>query len=78
MKPKEFSEYQGMSIDELREQVDGHRLQIFKMREKKVVEELSNPYQIRAKRREVAQLKTLIRQKELAVNPKKARKRKKR
>lgn len=75
MKSQELNEYRGMSIAELGEQVDQHRDQIYKMREKMAVEEVSNPFQIRMKRREVAQLKTLIRQKELADNPRQGKKR---
>ena len=78
MKSQDLNEYRGMSIAELSEQVDEHREQIYKLREKMAVEEASNPFQVRMKRREVAQLKTLIRQKEIAQNPRLVKKRKKR
>ncbi|MBI4613789.1 MAG: 50S ribosomal protein L29 [Planctomycetes bacterium] len=69
MKKEKFNEYRAMGIPELTAEIDKRREQVYKLREKKVYEDLSNPFEIRILRREIAQLATLVRQKELAANP---------
>jgi len=63
-----------MKIKEIREKEDGHLLHelsekqkhLFKLRTQAVTEKLENPSQLGRTRREIAQIKTILRQRELA------------
>ncbi len=63
MKPSEMRE---LTADELSKKIEAARKELFDLRFKKALHQLDNPAQLRTLRHQVAQLKTVLREKELA------------
>ena len=70
-----------MTVKEIREKETGHlkealgetRKHLFDLRSQAVTEKLEDPSQLRKTRREIAQMQTILRQRELAAKPKPAK-----
>ena len=67
MKNKKAEEYRGLSIDELKGEVETLRARQFEMRTQSVTEKLEDPSQLKKVKRELARIQTVIREKELAA-----------
>ncbi|MDQ3440186.1 MAG: 50S ribosomal protein L29 [Planctomycetota bacterium] len=70
-----------MTVKEIREKETGHlkealgetRKHLFDLRSQAVTEKLEDPSQLRKTRREIAQMQTILRQRELEAQPKPAK-----
>lgn len=70
-----------MTVKEIREKETGHlteelverRKHLFNLRSQAVTEKLEDPTQLRKTRKEIAQVQTILRQRELEANPKPAK-----
>lgn len=70
-----------MTVKEIREKETGHlaeelaekRKHLFNLRSQAVTEKLEDPSQLRKTRKEIAQMQTILRQRELQANPKPAK-----
>jgi len=62
MKARELRE---MSDEELRQELENYRKELFNLRHQKVVGQLDNPAQMRKARREIARILTILREREL-------------
>ena len=67
MKNKKAEEYRGLTTDELNSEVEDLRARQFQMRTQSVTEKLDDPSQLQKVKREIAVIKTVIREKELAA-----------
>ncbi len=66
MKVKEIKE---MSDDELRKALNDSKEELFKLRFQLATGQLDNPMRIKEVKRNIARVKTVIRQKELGIYP---------
>ncbi|KUK13576.1 MAG: 50S ribosomal protein L29 [Synergistetes bacterium] len=64
MKAKELRD---LTIDELREKYKELKKELFNLRFQKAVGQLGNPMRIRQVKRDIARIKTVIREKELGI-----------
>ena len=70
-----------MTVKEIREKETGHlteelaerRKHLFDLRSQAVTEKLEDPSQLRKTRKEIAQMQTILRQRELEASPKQAK-----
>ena len=65
MKVKEMRD---LSVQELKDEITGLKKKLFELRMARALHKLENPMQIPAVKHEIAQLKTVIREKELAIS----------
>ena len=66
MKVKEIKE---MSQDELRKALDDSKDELFKLKFQLATGQLDNPMRIKEVKKDIARVKTIIRQKELGIFP---------
>lgn len=68
MKAKEYREkIRNMSLEELKKEEQELRSQLFKLRFKSATSPIDNPVQVRYIKRDIARVKTVIKEKELAA-----------
>lgn len=65
MKVNELKEMREVSIDELQKKVMEHKAELFNLRFQLATGQLENPMRIRDVKKSIAQLKTILREKEL-------------
>ncbi len=69
MKAKEYREkIRNMSLEELKAEEQELRSQLFKLRFKGATSPIDNPVQVRYIKRDIARVKTVIKEKELAAS----------
>ena len=64
MKAKEIKELRGLSIEKLEEKLQGLKKDLFMLRMQHATNQLDNPMQIAAVKKDIARIKTIIREKE--------------
>ena len=62
-----MSKYDDMSVEELKVQLQDSMLSLENLRFQKALQQLENPLRIRQTRREIAQIKTMLREYELGI-----------
>ena len=67
MKAKEMKEIRGLSIEKLEEKLQGLKKDLFMLRMQHATNQLDNPMQIAAVKKDIARIKTIIREKETNV-----------
>ena len=67
MKAKEIKELRGLSIEKLEEKLQGLKKDLFMLRMQHATNQLDNPMQIAAVKKDIARIKTIIREKETNV-----------
>ena len=67
MKAKEIKEVRGMSIEKLQEKLQELKKDLFMLRMQHATNQLDNPLQIAAVKKDIARIKTIIREKETNV-----------
>ena len=67
MKAKEIKEVRGMSIEKLQEKLQELKKDLFMLRMQLATNQLDNPMQIGAVKKDIARIKTIIREKETNV-----------
>ena len=67
MKAKEIKEVRGMSVDKLQEKLQELKKDLFMLRMQHATNQLENPMQIEAVKKDIARIKTIIREKETNV-----------
>ena len=67
MKAKEIKEVRGMSIEKLQEKLQELKKDLFMLRMQHATNQLDNPLQIAAVKKNIARIKTIIREKETNV-----------
>ena len=67
MKAKEIKEIRGLSAEKLEEKLQGLKKDLFMLRMQHATNQLDNPMQIAAVKKEIARIKTIIREKETNV-----------
>ena len=67
MKAKEIKELRGLSIEKLEEKLQGLKKDLFMLRMQHATNQLDNPLQIAAVKKNIARIKTIIREKETNV-----------
>ena len=69
MKAKEYKEkIRKMSIEELKAEEQELKAQLFKLRFKEATSPVDNPVQVRYIKRDIARVRTIIREKELSAS----------
>ena len=69
MKAKDYREkIRKMSVEELRAEEQELKAQLFKLRYKGATSPIDNPVQVRYIKRDIARIRTVIREKQLAAN----------
>ena len=63
MKAKEIKEVRGMSIEKLQEKLQELKKDLFMLRMQHATNQLDNPMQIAATKKDIARVKTIIREK---------------
>ena len=63
MKAKEIKEVRGMSIEKLQEKLQELKKDLFMLRMQHATNQLDNPMQIAAVKKDIARVKTIIREK---------------
>lgn len=66
MKSSEIKELRDLSETELNEKLDGLNKELFNLRFQHAVNQLDNPLRLKAVKKDIARVKTIIREKELA------------
>ncbi len=66
MKSSEIKELRDLSEAELSEKLDGLNKELFNLRFQHAVNQLDNPLRLKAVKKDIARVKTIIREKELA------------
>ncbi len=66
MKSSEIKELRDLSEAELNEKLDGLNKELFNLRFQHAVNQLDNPLRLKAVKKDIARVKTIIREKELA------------
>ncbi len=66
MKSSEIKELRDLSAAELSEKLDGLNKELFNLRFQHAVNQLDNPLRLKAVKKDIARVKTIIREKELA------------
>ena len=67
MKAKEIKEIRGLSVEKLEEKLQDLKKDLFMLRMQHATNQLDNPMQIAAVKKDIARIKTLIREKETNV-----------
>ena len=67
MKAKELKEIRGLSGDDLEKKLQGLKKDLFMLRMQHATNQLDNPMQIAAVKKDIARIKTIIREKETNV-----------
>ena len=67
MKAKEIKEIRGKSVEELEKSLQGLKKDLFMLRMQHATNQLDNPMQIAAVKKDIARIKTIIREKETNV-----------
>ena len=67
MKAKEIKEIRGLSIEKLEEKLQDLKKDLFMLRMQLATNQLDNPMQISAVKKDIARVKTIIREKETNV-----------
>ena len=65
MKAKEIKEIRGLSVEELDKKLNELKKDLFMLRMQHATNQLDNPLQIAAVKKEIARVKTILREKEL-------------
>ena len=65
MKAKEIKEIRGLSVEDLNKKLDELKKDLFMLRMQHATNQLDNPLQIAAVKKEIARVKTILREKEL-------------
>ena len=67
MKAKEIKEVRGLSVEKLQEKLQELKKDLFMLRMQHATNQLDNPLQISAVKKDIARIKTIIREKETNV-----------
>ena len=67
MKAKEIKEIRGWSVEDLNEKLNDLKKDLFMLRMQHATNQLDNPLQIAAVKKDIARIKTIIREKETNV-----------
>ena len=67
MKAKEIKEIRGLSVEKLEEKLQGLKKDLFMLRMQHATNQLDNPLRIAAVKKDIARIKTIIREKETNV-----------
>ena len=67
MKAKEIKEIRGLSLEKLEEKLQELKKDLFMLRMQHATNQLDNPMQIAAVKKDIARIKTIIREKETNV-----------
>ena len=67
MKAKEIKEVRGLSVEKLEEKLQELKKDLFMLRMQHATNQLENPMQIAAVKKDIARIKTIIREKETTV-----------
>ena len=67
MKAKEIKEVRGQSVEKLQEKLQELKKDLFMLRMQHATNQLDNPMQIAAVKKDIARIKTIIREKETNV-----------
>ena len=67
MKAKEIKEIRGLSVEKLEEKLQGLKKDLFMLRMQHATNQLDNPMQIAAVKKDIARIKTIIREKETNI-----------
>ena len=67
MKAKEIKEIRGLSVEKLAEKLQELKKDLFMLRMQHATNQLENPMQIAAVKKDIARIKTIIREKETNV-----------
>ena len=67
MKAKEIKEVRGLSVEKLEEKLQDLKKDLFMLRIQHATNQLDNPMQIAAVKKDIARIKTIIREKETNV-----------
>ena len=67
MKAKEIKEIRGLSVEKLKEKLQELKKDLFMLRMQHATNQLDNPMQIAAVKKDIARIKTIIREKETNV-----------
>ena len=67
MKAKEIKEIRGLSVEKLEEKLQDLKKDLFMLRMQHATNQLDNPMQIAAVKKDIARVKTIIREKETNV-----------
>ena len=65
MKAKEIKEIRGLSVEDLNKKLNELKKDLFMLRMQHATNQLDNPLQIAAVKKEIARVKTILREKEL-------------
>ena len=67
MKAKEIKEIRGLSVEDLNKKLNELKKDLFMLRMQHATNQLDNPLQIAAVKKDIARIKTIIREKEQSV-----------
>ena len=67
MKAKEIKDVRGLSVEKLQEKLQDLKKDLFMLRMQHATNQLDNPMQIAAVKKDIARIKTMIREKETNV-----------
>ena len=67
MKAKEIKEVRSLSVEKLEEKLQGLKKDLFMLRMQHATNQLDNPMKIAAVKKDIARIKTIIREKETNV-----------
>ena len=67
MKAKEIKEIRGLSVEKLEEKLQELKKDLFMLRMQHATNQLDNPMQLAAVKKDIARIKTIIREKETNV-----------
>ena len=67
MKAKEIKEIRGLSVEKLEEKLQELKKDLFMLRMQHATNQLENPMQIAAVKKDIARIKTIIREKETNI-----------
>ena len=67
MKAKEIKEIRSLSVEDLEKKLQGLKKDLFMLRMQHATNQLENPMQIAAVKKDIARIKTIIREKETNV-----------
>ena len=67
MKAKEIKEIRGLSVEDLQKKLGDLKKDLFMLRMQHATNQLDNPMQIAAVKKDIARIKTIIREKETNV-----------
>ena len=67
MKAKEIKEIRGLSVEDLNKKLNDLKKDLFALRMQHATNQLDNPLQIAAVKKDIARIKTIIREKETNI-----------